>query len=176
LEAAYAESAAALAEGGVDAIHLETMFHPAELAAAVRGARAGAPQLTVIASMTLMAGVSGLETPHGVPIARMLRAVESSEPDAVGVNCSVDAERMRPAVEALRQALPLPIVAQPQARISEKCATGRSSETPDAFARRALALVDAGAAVVGGCCGVGPEMIAALHQALEARESHKVAS
>ncbi len=176
IESAYAEAAAALAEGGVDAIHLETMFHPAELAAAVRGAKAGAPKLPVIASMTLMAGVSGLETPHGVPIARMLRAVESSEPDAVGVNCSVDAERTKISVEALRAALELPVVAQPQAKISEKCATGRSSETPESFAARAAALVDAGAAIVGGCCGVGPAGIAALRRALDARRSHKVAS
>ncbi|HZS40221.1 MAG TPA: homocysteine S-methyltransferase family protein [Polyangia bacterium] len=171
LEEAYAEAARALAEKGVDAIHLETMFHPAELAAAVRGVRAGAPSVPVIASMTLMAGVSGLETPHGVPIARMLRAVESTAPDAVGVNCSIDAERMRPAVEALRDALELPIVAQPQAKISEKCATGRSSESPDTFARRALALVDAGASVIGGCCGVGPTEIAALRRALDARQA-----
>jgi methionine synthase I (cobalamin-dependent) len=170
LEDAYAEAAAALVEGGVDAVHIETQFHPAELEAAVRGVRAGAPSTFVIASMTLMAGVSGLETPHGVPVARMLRAVEASQPDAVGVNCSVDAERTRIAVETLREAVTLPVVAKPQAKISEKCATGRSSETPEAFARYAVALVRAGAAAVGGCCGVGPAGIAALRRALDASD------
>jgi 5-methyltetrahydrofolate--homocysteine methyltransferase len=173
IEAAYAEAAAALAECGVDAIHLETQFHPAELEAAIRGARsAGKP---VIASMTLIAGVSGLETPHGVPITKMIRAVEAGEPNAVGVNCSVDAERMRRAVETLREALPLPVVAKPQAKISDKCATGRSSESPETFARFATALVDAGACAVGGCCGIGPDGIAALRRALDARAA-KVAS
>lgn len=166
IEASYAEAAVLLARSGVEAIHLETQFHPGELEAAIRGARAaGVP---VIASMTLMAGVSGLETPHGVPVARMIRAVEAGEPDAVGVNCSVDAERMRRAVETLRAALPLPVVARPQAKISDKCATGRSSETPEAFARHARALVDAGAAALGGCCGVGPAGIAALRRVLQA--------
>jgi 5-methyltetrahydrofolate--homocysteine methyltransferase len=174
LEAAYAEAAAALA--GVDAIHLETMFHPAELAAAVRGVRAGAPGVPVIASMTLMAGVSGLETPHGVPLAKMLKAVEAGAPDAVGVNCSVDAERIRPAVEALRDALALPIWAKPQAKLNEKCAAPRSSETDELFARRAAALVDAGAAAIGGCCGIGPTGIAALRAALDARYAEKAAS
>jgi methionine synthase I (cobalamin-dependent) len=169
LEAAYAEAAAALAEGGAQVVHLETMFHPAELAAAVRGAREGAPGLPVWASMTLMAGVTGLETPHGVPIQNMVRAVETSEPDAVGVNCTLDAERMYNAVAALRSALPLPVVARPQAKISEKCASGRSSETPEAFAGYAVALFDAGAAAVGGCCGVGPAGIAALAAALARR-------
>jgi methionine synthase I (cobalamin-dependent) len=162
LEEAYAESADLLVAAGADAIHIETMFHPNELAAAVRGAKAGARRRPVIASMTLMAGITGLETPHGVPVERMLRALETTEPDAVGVNCSVDAERMLRAVETLRDRFALPVVAKPQAKISDKCATGRSSESPETFARFARRLVDAGAAAVGGCCGVGPEGIAAL--------------
>jgi methionine synthase / methylenetetrahydrofolate reductase(NADPH) len=168
LEDAYAEAAAALAEGGVDALHLETMFHAAELAAAVRGARAGAPRVPLVASMTLMPGVTGLETPHGVPIKKMLQAIEASGPDAVGVNCSVEGERMLAAVEALREATKLPVWAKPQAKISQKCATWRSSETPDQFAEHAMALVRAGAAAIGGCCGVGPTELGALARDLRA--------
>jgi methionine synthase I (cobalamin-dependent) len=168
LEDDYAAAAAALVEGGVDAIHVETQFHPGELEAAVRGARAGAGGRPVFVSMTLIAGVSGLETPHGVPLERMLRAVAEAAPDAVGVNCSVDGERMRPMVEALRAATSLPILAKPQAKISEKCASGRSSESPEVFAAHARALIDAGAAAVGGCCGVGPDGIAALRRAVDA--------
>jgi methionine synthase I (cobalamin-dependent) len=125
--------------------------------------------------MTLMAGVTGLETPQGVPIARMIRAVEEGAPDAVGVNCSVEAERMLGSVVALREALPLPVIAKPQAKISQKCATGRSSEQPEAFAHHAMALVKAGAVAVGGCCGVGPEGIAALRRAIDTKGA-KVAS
>jgi 5-methyltetrahydrofolate--homocysteine methyltransferase len=173
IERAYAEAASILADAGVDAIHLETQFHPGELLAAIRGARqSGKP---VIASMTLMPGISGLETPHGVPVARMIRVVEAACPDAVGVNCSVDGERMKRAVELLRELLPLPVVAKPQAKLSDKCATGRSSESPEAFARHAAALVQAGAAAIGGCCGVGPAGIAALKAALS-EEAHKWAS
>jgi methionine synthase I (cobalamin-dependent) len=175
LEEAYAEAARLLVEGGIDALHLETQFHPAELEAAVRGARAGAPGLPIIASMTLMPGVTGLETPHGVPIAKMIRAALASPPDAIGVNCSVEAERMTAAVVALKEALPLPVWARPQAKVSQKCATFRSSETPETFARQALALAHAGAAAIGGCCGIGPDGIAALHRALQA-EGAKVAS
>jgi methionine synthase I (cobalamin-dependent) len=165
IEAAFAEAAVLLAQAGVEAIHLETQFHPGELEAAIRGARSAG--LPVIASMTLMPGVSGLETPHGVPFDKMLRAIERAEPDAVGVNCSVEADRMRAAVERLRERSPLPIVAKPQAKLSDKCATGRSSESPETFARHAAALVAAGASAVGGCCGVGPAGIAALKVALQ---------
>ncbi len=173
IEHAYAEAAALLAEAGVDAIHLETQFHPGELEAAIRGARsAGKP---VIASMTLMAGASGLETPHGVPAKKMIRAVELGQPDAVGVNCSIDAERMLRCVELLREMLTLPVVAKPQAKLSDKCATGRSSESAESFARHSRALVAAGAAAIGGCCGVGPSWIAALKGVLD-EEAHKWAS
>ncbi len=175
LRQAFAEAAATLAAAGVDAIHLETQFHPAELQAAVAGAREGAPNLPLIASLALMPGATGLETPHGVPIDKMVRALEANLPDAVGANCAVEAERMLQAVVLLRERFDLPVWAKPQAKLSDKCATGRSSETPEKFARHARALVDAGASAVGGCCGTTPASIAALRAAL-ADLNTKVAS
>jgi 5-methyltetrahydrofolate--homocysteine methyltransferase len=166
LRASYAEAAQLLAEAGVSAIHLETQFHPAELQAAILGVREGAPKIPLIASMALMPGITGLETPHGVPLSRMLRAIEAGAPDAVGVNCAIEAERMLQAVIALREAVSLPVWAKPQAKLSDKCATGRSRETPESFARHAMTLVQAGASAVGGCCGTTPTSIAALHAAL----------
>jgi 5-methyltetrahydrofolate--homocysteine methyltransferase len=165
LEDAFAEAADLLAGAGAEAIHIETQFHPGELSAAVRGAKKSG--LPVIASMSLMPGASGLETPHGVPAARMIRAVEAAEPDAVGVNCAIEGERMRAAVELLRAAFKLPIWAKPQAKMSPKCVVPKSEETPENFARWALELVEAGASAVGGCCGVGASGIAALRLALD---------
>jgi 5-methyltetrahydrofolate--homocysteine methyltransferase len=175
LRAAFAEPAAVLAAAGVDAIHLETQFHPAELQAAIAGVRAGAPSLPLIASMALMPGASGLETPHGVPMASMVRALKANLPDAVGANCAIEAERMLQVVLELRERLDLPVWAKPQAKISDKCATGRSKETPETFARHAVALVEAGASAVGGCCGTTPATIAALRAALH-RQPAQVAS
>jgi methionine synthase I (cobalamin-dependent) len=105
----------------------------------------------------------------------MLRALEAGAPDAVGVNCAIEAERMLPAVIALREAVSLPVWAKPQAKLSDKCATGRSRETPESFARHAMTLVQAGAAAIGGCCGTTPASIAALRVAL-AGEPELVAS
>jgi S-methylmethionine-dependent homocysteine/selenocysteine methylase len=73
---------------------------------------------------------------------------------------------MLPAVIELRERLPLPVWARPQAKVSQKCATWAPSESAEQFARRAAALVEAGASAVGGCCGVGPSWIAALKGAL----------
>jgi methionine synthase I (cobalamin-dependent) len=174
VQQAFTEAAGLLAAAGVDTLVLETMFHPLEMEAAIAGARAGAPGLPLVACMTLMPGATGLETPHGVPIGKMIRAVEAGGPDAVGVNCSIEGERMLAAVEALRDALTLPVWAKPQAKISQKCVTGRSSETPDQFAAHALALVGAGAVAIGGCCGVHADAIAALAHALTVGNGHPV--
>jgi 5-methyltetrahydrofolate--homocysteine methyltransferase len=176
LRDAYAEAAAALVAAGARAIHLETQFHPLELRAALAGARQGAPQVFVIASMALMPGVTGLETPHGVPMANMMRAIQDHPPDAVGVNCAVEAERMLQSVVALRDQVALPIWAKPQAKLSDKCATGRSTETAETFARHAAALIDAGASAVGGCCGTTPASIAALRTLVPRHSSVEVAS
>jgi methionine synthase I (cobalamin-dependent) len=172
---AYAETARVLAGAGVAAIHVETQFHPAELEAAIAGVREGAGSLPLIASLAIMPGASGLETPHGVPLEKMARALEHGLPDAVGANCAVEAERMKSVIAVLAERFDLPIWAKPQAKLSDKCATGRTNETPDGFARHCLALLDAGAIAVGGCCGTTPAHIAALKSALVARRS-KVAS
>jgi methionine synthase I (cobalamin-dependent) len=161
-EAEVAEAARALANAGIDALHLETHYDAEGLAVAAAGARTGAPGTPLWISVTLMTGNSGLETPHGVPVARMLRALADAAPDAVGVNCSLDADRIRGAVERLVDAGLGPVLARPQARISEKCATGQSSERPERFAERAAQLFDLGVVAVGGCCGTTPASIAAL--------------
>jgi 5-methyltetrahydrofolate--homocysteine methyltransferase len=124
--------------------------------------------LYLTACMTLMPGASGLETPHGVPVDKMIRALRAAEPDAAGVNCSVEGERMLAAVELLREVVPWPLWAKPQGKIPPKCVTPRTTETPDQFARFAKRLVDAGVAAIGGCCGTGPAEIAALKSALAA--------
>lgn len=167
-----AEAARALADAGADALHLETQYHPAELLAAAEGARLGAPDLPLWISITVMTGDAGLCTPHGFSIDRMLAALKEASPDAVGVNCSQDAERIRDAVIRLVDAGLGPVLARPQARSSEKCATGRSKETPARFAEHAVRLYDLGAIAVGGCCGTYPGSITALAQALRPAPVH----
>jgi methionine synthase I (cobalamin-dependent) len=157
---------AARALSGADALHIETQLHPGELLAAARAARGGAPHLSLWISITVSIGDGGLCTPLGIPLDRMIRALREAAPDVVGVNCSLDGERMRPVVERLVDANLGAVIARPQARRSEKCATGRSTETPARFAAHAASLYKAGASSVGGCCGTHPGSIAALRDAL----------
>ena len=161
----YAQAALAMVGQGLVAIHLETQLAPAEIQAAVAGIRQTASELPLWISITVMTGSSGLETPLGVPISTMIQILRECSPDAVGVNCSLDSDRISHAVEQLVAARLGPVIAQPQARISDKCANGISRELPERFAQRAMALFDLGAAAVGGCCGTTPATITALVEA-----------
>jgi 5-methyltetrahydrofolate--homocysteine methyltransferase len=161
----YGRAAQAMSGRDLAAIHLETQLTPGELRTAVSAIRASAGDLPLWVSITVIFGSGGLETPLGVPISKMIQSLRDASPDAVGVNCSLDGDRIRHAVEALVAANLGPVVARPQPRISEKCANGLSREAPEHFAQRALGLLEAGATAVGGCCGTTPATIAALAQA-----------
>ena len=163
LEDAFAEQALALAEGGVDLLHVETMYHPKEARAALRGARLGAPGLPILASMTCKLAPGGYATPLGFGPEVMLAVFAEERVDAVGVNCTLGPASMLDLVRLISGRSRLPLFAQPTATpgptehiLSRELAAG------------ALALLAAGATSVGGCCGTTPADIAVMRQALSA--------
>ena len=98
------------------------------------------------------------------------RDLEALGADAVGVNCSCGPDQLVSVVRNLRDAVSLPIIAKPNAGmpvIDEKTGQAVYPMGPEAFARSMRALMEAGATVVGGCCGTTPEHIAALRQVKE---------
>jgi len=166
----FAEQAAALVEGGVDLVSLETFYDLAEVEAAVRGVRAVTDR-AIVASMTLEDDGSSLEgvapEEFGARLARL--AI-----DAVGVNCSVGPAAMLEAVERLARVVPLPIAAQPNAgkpRVVENRNLYLCS--PEYMATYAKRFVRAGARIVGGCCGTTPEHIKAIRRAVRALEPRR---
>jgi 5-methyltetrahydrofolate--homocysteine methyltransferase len=166
---ACAMLAARFAACGVAAVHLETSYDARELLAALRGVRQGAPGLPLIASLTLNVGNSGLETPLGTPLASMLRAMDREPPDATGLNCSQSARRMGPSVAALRRWTGghMPILVQPQVdQTAPDCKRRTPPETDAQFVHGLLALLEAGADAVGGCCGCRGSHLAAARRAL----------
>jgi methionine synthase I (cobalamin-dependent) len=166
LEDVFAEQAMALAEGGVDLLHLETFYHPKEARAALRGVQAGAPGLGVIASMTCKLTPSGYVTPYGFAPEVMLAAFVEEGADAVGFNCTLAPMDMLGLVRLARGRTELPIVAKPTT------APGPLEFVSlPAFVAGVLELFAAGASAVGGCCGAGPAEIAATREALVAREN-----
>lgn len=163
LEDAFAEQAMSLAEGGVDLIHIETMYHPKEARAAIRGVREGAPDLAIAASMTCRRTTAGYTTPLGFPPEVMLATFLEEEVDAIGVNCTLAPADMLDLVRFLRTRSDRPIFAKPTVAPS-----GSGPILPEELATGALALFAAGASAVGGCCGAGPADIAAVRRIVDA--------
>jgi methionine synthase I (cobalamin-dependent) len=164
---AFREQAAALAAGGADVIWIETMSDLAEVTAAVEGAKAGAPGLPIIATMSFdtrgrtMMGV----TPEAAAATLLDLGVA-----AVGGNCGNGPDELVPVIEKMRAAHPDAIlVAKANAGIPQLVGTeAKYLMTPDTLAEFAARFRAAGATVVGACCGSSPEHLAAMHHALTA--------
>jgi 5-methyltetrahydrofolate--homocysteine methyltransferase len=167
---AFLEQARALLAGGADALIVETQTALEELELGVRAAkqaieeRGSVGQTPVIASMAYDKMKSGPpRTMMGVdPRAAALKMLELGV-DIVACNCgtNIDIFDQAEVVAIYREVAPdHPIMAQPNAGAPERTAAGIVyHETPEAMARGVAALVDAGAGIVGGCCGTTPEHI-----------------
>jgi methionine synthase / methylenetetrahydrofolate reductase(NADPH) len=154
---AIREQVEALAEGGVDALILETFGYLDELAEAV-GVAADVSGLPIIAQATFASDgrTLGGESPREVASAL------SGLPIAVlGTNCTLGPQGVLSVVEALVPHTALPVSAQPNAGLPRRVAGRRFEYNVDGpyFARYARRLVEAGAALVGGCCGTIPAQI-----------------
>jgi methionine synthase I (cobalamin-dependent)/5,10-methylenetetrahydrofolate reductase len=156
---AIREQIEALAEGGVDALILETFGYLDELAEAVRVA-AEVCDLPVIAQATFAEDgrTLGGETPREV--ATVLGGLDIV---MLGTNCTLGPQGVLSVVEALVPHTDLPVSAQPNAGLPRRVAGRRFEYNVDGayFARYARRLVEAGATLVGGCCGTTPAQIQA---------------
>ena len=161
LRAVFQAQCEALVEGGADIINLETFFDIAELNAALEAASgSGVP---FMASMTYQETPRGFFTMMGVTPAEALRAAEKAGASAAGANCTLGSEGMgRLIVEMVREARS-PLLMKPNAG-QPALEGGRTvyRQTPGEFAADMARVVNAGAVVVGGCCGTTPEFIREL--------------
>ncbi|NIH83168.1 methionine synthase [Amycolatopsis granulosa] len=156
---AYAEQIAALAEGGVDLLLIETIFDTLNAKAAIAAAREVAPHLPLWISVTIV-DLSG-RTLSGQTVEAFWSAVEHAGPLVVGVNCSLGAEEMRPHVGQLAKLAGTYVACHPNAGLPN--AFGGYDETPAETARMLGEFAGSGLVnIVGGCCGTGPEHIAAI--------------
>ncbi len=164
--ALFAAQIRGLVEGGVDAVKLETMFDLAELKAAVLAAREVC-DLPVIACMTFETAAATLT---GTPPLTFLDTCQNLGVEVVGVNCSAGPDEIARTVAAMLPRLATPLHVQPNAGLPELVG-GRTVFRlgPAEFAQKSLALAEAGAKFLGGCCGTTPEHIAALSSALAGR-------
>lgn len=166
LTEAFARQAAALAEAGADYLAVETMMDLAEALCALRGARQ-ATGLPVTVCLTFERRRRGFFTLMGNRPADCARALAAAGAVAVGANCSVGSDEMVELCAEFADASELPVVVKPNAGLPE-LADGRPvyRQAAGDFARDMVAVVEAGARAVGGCCGTDHTFIAALARAL----------
>ncbi len=171
---AFARQIAALLEAGADVVCVETMIDLVEARLAVEAARSLPGRIPVIATMTFDRTPRGFFTAMGVSTEQAVEGLADAGADVVGSNCGHGIETM---VEiagdlALHSSLPLAIQSNaglPVLRGDEI----RYPEDPTFWAGRAAALVDAGVALVGGCCGTGPDHIRALRRLVDERRGRE---
>ncbi|MDB4879702.1 MAG: homocysteine methyltransferase [Gemmatimonadetes bacterium] len=156
----FREQMEGLREGGADLFVLETFGDLHEIGQAIAAAREVDPAMPVIAQMTV--GADGL-TPYGASPEDVARALDRFGADVVGLNCSVGPQTILEAIERMVPLTARKIAAQPNAGMPRDVG-GRSMymASPEYTASYARHLVQAGAKVIGGCCGTTPEHIHAM--------------
>jgi methionine synthase I (cobalamin-dependent) len=169
LREVFAEQAQALAAGGVDWIVLETFTEMAEILIALSAVKA-ATNLPVIACMSFDSGPQRARTHMGAAAEQAAVALDEAGADAIGCNCGAGIATVLPTVVALRSNTKKPVWVKPSAGLPD-LEDGRAVYhiTPDDFGGHVPAILDAGASVVGGCCGVGPEHIRRIAALVAAR-------
>jgi len=168
--AAFTEQAKALQEGGVDVLWIETMSSKEEVAAAVAGAATtGLPIVTTMSFDTNGKTMMGISPADFVAFVHTL----NPRPAAFGANCGVGAADLVATIVKLAEA------ASPDDIIVAKGNAGipfyeegkiKYNGTPDLMADYARIVRDAGARIVGGCCGTSPEHLKSIRAALDAHQ------
>jgi 5-methyltetrahydrofolate--homocysteine methyltransferase len=154
-------------DAGPDLVTVETMIDPREAVLAVRAARALAPDLPVVATMTFDPTPVGFRTVMGTSVEAAARALVDAGADVVGSNCGNGVEAMVGVARAFRDATDAPLMIQSNAGKPElRGGAVHYPETPEDFAHFTPELLAAGVSVVGGCCGTGPDHVRAIKAAI----------
>ncbi len=163
--AAFREQALALKDGGADILWIETISSEEELRAAVEGASAaGLPIVTTMSFDTNGRTMMGI-TPAGFA---QLSASLPNQPVAIGANCGTGAAELVATVLGITEVRPdAVVVAKGNCGIPEYVDGHiHYSGTPQLMADYACLARDAGAKIIGGCCGTGFEHLKAMHDSL----------
>lgn len=160
---AFVQQASALIKAGVDLIIIETMTDLYETVEAVLAVHEVAPDLPVIASMTF---TRDNRTLLGDPPAKVAQRLHEIGADVIGVNCSGGPNQILNILKQMRRALPDALFSvMPNAGWPEQV-EGRIMypSSPEYFGTYAVSFWQAGASVIGGCCGTTPAHISAMVQ------------
>ena len=169
LYAAFKEQSMALGKGGADALCIETMSAADEAGIAIRAARENT-HCEVICTFTFQRGAKGYRTMMGLSPAKAAEEAVQAGAHIIGPNCGNGMEQMIEIVKEMRAAAKTtPILVHANAGLPQTVkGVDVFPESPEDMAARVKAIVDAGANIVGGCCGTTPAHIQAIRKAVDA--------
>lgn len=161
----YTEQAKALAEAGVDLFIVETMMGLEETMAALEAC-------TMVSDAPVMCSFSVMGDGmlyYGGTVYDAAQQLEGFGASAVGVNCSAGPGQMETIVRQLVRLLEIPVIAKPNAGmpVIDDAGVAHYDLPAEEFGAQMRRLYDAGASVLGGCCGTDPDYILALCRALQ---------
>lgn len=159
---AYRRQAKVLFEEGVDLFGIETMLGVTECCAAIEAIRSVC-DLPIMCTLTLDAVGSAYFDGDADQAAEALPMMGAN---AIGVNCGQGPELYETLIRRITPKCPVPWIAKPNAGLPEILPNGTAlySLSPEEFANGMLKLKNAGAEILGGCCGTTPEHIRALKE------------
>ena len=161
----YREQIEALCEAGADLLIAETMLAVDETTVALEAAQAVC-DLPVMCSLTVQADGSAY---FGGDCVEAVQTLQELGAAAVGINCSCGPEQLVSLVRNMQRVATVPLLVKPNAGLPTISDSGEAVYPMGVseFARHMAALTEAGARLIGGCCGTTPEFIAALHEMRE---------
>jgi homocysteine S-methyltransferase len=164
---AYREQAEGLVEGGVDLVIIETQTDLNEALLAVDAVRSVTADLPLVVEMTY---TEDHRTLHGTYPEDVVRALSTKAVDVIGANCSVGPSELLEIVERYRRKTGRPIAVMPNAGMP-RLVNGRFLylSSPEYFADYASRFADAGARLIGGCCGTTPTHVRRMRESLARR-------
>jgi 5-methyltetrahydrofolate--homocysteine methyltransferase len=161
--AAYAQQALALADAGADLLLIETQFDLGEATSAIEGARS-ATHLPIICSFSFD---MGSHTMMGLQPARVAQELTILQVDAIGVNCGRSLEENLAALREMRAVTDKPLWMKPNAGLPRMTDDDVAiyDVTPKIMGDQTTRWIEAGAQIVGGCCGTSPEHLSEIARA-----------
>lgn len=165
----YKEQAKSLCAAGADLIIIETMMSLQECRAALLAVKETC-ELPVMVTLTFN---DDLHTLYGTDPETAVLVLQSMGADAVGVNCSAGPDKMLGVIERMKRIAAVPLIAKPNAGLPRlEGGITVFDMGPEEFARGMEQMIEAGAAIVGGCCGTTPDHIRSLAAAAEGKEPY----
>jgi len=170
---AYSEQVAAMIEGGIDAVLIETIFDTLNAKVAIDASLSEMKKVGIDLPIMLSVTITDLSgrTLSGQTLDAFLASVSSYPIFSVGLNCSFGAEQMRPYLKELAAKAPYYISIHPNAGLPNSM--GEYDETAEIMVPQMASFVDEGLVnIIGGCCGTTEEFIAGYVKVVEGKKPH----